>query len=118
MAVYASRLKKELGETERKQAQDALAWESRVNAAIAELSRALISPTSLDDMACLVLEQAQQLTGSAFGFVGYIDPQTGYLISPALTKSIWDVCEVQDKKTVFETFSGLWGWVLQNRQPC
>jgi len=99
------------------QTLEALEWEAGVNASIAELSSALISPASLEDISYLVLEHAQRLTGSEFGFVGYIDPQTGYLVSPTLTRDIWDTCQVPDKDIVFKEFRGLWGWVLDNRKP-
>jgi len=104
--------------TERKQAEEKLSWEAGVNSAIAELSRALISTTvSMKEIFSLVLEHAKRLTGSVFGYVGYIDPETGYLISPTMTEDIWDVCRVEDKDIVFKKFAGLWGWVLENRKP-
>ncbi len=34
-----------------------------------------------------------------------------------MTRDIWDKCRVPDKSIVFEKFSGLWGWVLENREP-
>ncbi len=94
-----------------------LSWESGVNSVIAELSRALIQPNSLDDISFLVLEHAKRLTGSMYGFVAYIDPDTGYLIAPTLTRDIWDNCRIPDKNIIFEKFMGLWGWVLKNRKP-
>jgi PAS domain S-box-containing protein len=103
--------------TKRKQAEAALAREAAINAAIADLSKALISTASLDDIAYIVLEHAKRLTGSAFGFVGYVDPQTGYLVSATLSRDIWNVCQVPDKSAVFEKLGGLWGWVLDNRSP-
>ncbi len=104
--------------TERKQAEQALAWEAGVNAAIAELSKALISTASVESTAGLTLEIAKRLTDSRYGFVGYIDPQTGYLVSPTLTRDIWDTClmEEEEKDIIFEDFSGLWGWVLEQRK--
>jgi GAF domain-containing protein len=103
--------------TERKRVEDALAWEASVHAAMAELSKALIRSVSLDDIAYLVLENARGLTGSRFGYVGYIDPESGYFISPTLTRDIWDICEVREKDIVFQEFRGLWGWVLEQRAP-
>lgn len=103
--------------TARKQAEEALAWEAGVNAAVARLAKALIALQSLEEISSLVLEQAKQLTDSPFGFVGYIDPQSGFLVSPTLTRDIWTTCQVPDKQVVFEKFSGLWGWVLTHRQP-
>ncbi|MEW6417734.1 MAG: diguanylate cyclase [Nitrospirota bacterium] len=104
---------------ERKRAEEALSWELRVNTVIAELSSALLAEQSLsiDDISYLVLEQARRLTKSVFGYVGYIDPATGYLILPTLTREIWDECKVKDKGIVFKKFKGLWGWVLNNHKP-
>jgi signal transduction histidine kinase/DNA-binding NarL/FixJ family response regulator/HAMP domain-containing protein len=102
---------------ERKQAQAALSQEAEINLAAAELSRKLLLPASIDDISLLVLEYAKLLTCSAFGFVGYIDLEAGYLVVPTLTRDIWDTCQVSDKKIVFKKFTGLWGWVLENRNP-
>jgi len=97
------------------QTEDALAWEASVHAAMAELSRALIRSDSLEDISFLVLENAKGLTGSRFGYVGYIDPETGYVVSPTLTRDIWDTCQIPDKDVVFREFRGLWGWVLEHK---
>ncbi|MBN1936812.1 MAG: MEDS domain-containing protein [Anaerolineae bacterium] len=101
---------------ERKAMQDALTHQANVNAQMAELSQKLIVQTSIDEISALVLDIGRELTNSAFGYVGYIDPQTGYLVSVTMTRDIWDQCQVDDKRIVFQTFKGLWGWVLQNRQ--
>ncbi len=97
--------------------EDALAWEASIHAAMAELSRALIRSMSLEDIAWLILENAKALTGSRFGYVGYIDPETGYVLAPTLARDIWDICEVPEKDAVFTEFRGLWGWVLEHRSP-
>jgi len=96
--------------------EETLAWEAEVNTALAGLSRQLLSTAPIDDISYLVLEHAKRLTGSRFGFVGYIDPETGYMISPTLTRDIWDACDVKEKSTIFRKFGGLWGWVLENRR--
>jgi PAS domain S-box-containing protein len=98
-------------------AEEALAWEAGVNAAIATLSKALLSPTSIEDISYLVLEEAKRLTKSGLGFVGYIDPETGYLVCPTLTRDVWEDCQVPDKDITFKKFRGLWGWVLNNKEP-
>ena len=100
-----------------KRAEEALAWESEVNAAIAELSKTLLQPVSIEEVSSLFLDCAKRLTGSEFGYVGYIDPATGYLVCPTLTTGIWDVCQVAGKNVVFEEFGGLWGWALDHRKP-
>jgi PAS domain S-box-containing protein len=97
-------------------AEEALAWEADVNAAIATLSKALLSPTSIEDISYLVLEEAKRLTESGLGFVGYIDPETGYLVCPTLTRDVWKDCQVSDKDITFKEFRGLFGWVLNNKE--
>lgn len=102
--------------TERKKMEKALSWEVEATAAIADLSRALLSPASVEDISSLILDNAKHLTDSEFGFVGYIDPQTGYLISPTMTRNIWDKCQVKDKNIVFKKFRGLFGSVINNKK--
>jgi PAS domain S-box-containing protein len=97
-------------------ANEALTWEASVNATIAELSRSLLSVDTFEDISIHVLEHATRLTVSEFGYVGYLEPQTGYLVCPTMTRGIWDVCQVPDKDIVFKQFGGLWGWVLNNQE--
>jgi PAS domain S-box-containing protein len=101
---------------ERKLAAGALSRESEINAALAEVSALLLTPMSIEDISSLVLKHAQAFTGSEYGFVAYIDPGTGYLISPTLTRDIWE-CRTRDKEVMFKEFRGLWGWVLNNKKP-
>ena len=91
--------------------------ETRVNSALAELSRSLLSRASIKDISSLLLKHAKSLTNSEFGYVGYIDANTGYLIVPTFVGDIWEICQVEDKSFVFKDFSGLWGWVLDNKKP-
>jgi len=102
---------------ERTQAEQALKWQQEVDAAVAGLSKNLLESISIEDISYRVLDHAKRLTGSTFGYVGYIDPESGFLVSSTMTRDIWDQCHVPDKDIVFETFSGLWGWVLENCQP-
>jgi PAS domain S-box-containing protein len=103
--------------TERKRAQQALAREAEVNATLARLSRALLAQSGLEHVSELVLEAAKRLTESRFGYVGYLDQETGNLVSPTLSREIWRDCQVPDKTVVFDKFGGLWGWVLHHRRP-
>jgi PAS domain S-box-containing protein len=103
--------------TERKRIEERLLWEASVNEAIADLSSALILPKTIEDIAYGVLEHAKRLTSSEFGYVSHIDPQAGHHIASTLTRDIWDICRVENKDIVFEKFTGLWGWVLNNRKP-
>ncbi|KJU83993.1 PAS fold-4 domain protein, partial [Candidatus Magnetobacterium bavaricum] len=90
-----------------------------VNSSMAEVSKALIRTDriSVKDISELLLHHAKALTESTYGFVGYIDVETGFLVAPTLTTDIWDDCNVPDKDVVFKEFTGLWGWVLDNKQP-
>ncbi|MBF0549457.1 MAG: response regulator [Deltaproteobacteria bacterium] len=103
--------------TERKAMEQDLARELDINASIAELFKAILTAASIEEISYLILEQAKEMTDSRFGFVGYIDPETGYLVSPTMTRDIWDSCQVPEKTVVFKEFNGLWGWVLTNRTP-
>jgi diguanylate cyclase (GGDEF)-like protein len=119
LAHSVPRALRELQErAERKRIEEELLWELSVNTAIAELSSALLAERlfSIDDISNLVLEHAKRLTQSIFGYVGYIDPDTGYLVSFTLTRDVWDQCEVKEKSIIFKKFSGLWGWVLKNKK--
>ncbi|MBF0226056.1 MAG: GAF domain-containing protein [Desulfobacterales bacterium] len=86
------------------------------DAAIAELATALVSSQSIETISELVLNHAKLLTGSLFGYVGFIDPQTGYLVVPTLTKDIWNSCQIENKTIFFKEFTGLWGWGLKNKK--
>lgn len=103
--------------TERKMAEEALAWEAEVRGAIAELSSALLAQAPIKDLSSMVLESARRLTESRNGFVGYIDSDTGHLVSPALSGDMWGGYRVEDGDAVFSEFAGPWGWVLRNREP-
>jgi len=106
--------------TERKKAEEELAREMKISAALAELSSALLKDAPIDEISHKVMEYAQRLTGSRFGFVGYIDPESGYLVCPTMTEDIMEECRVKniDKGfRVYKEFRGLWGWVLKERKP-
>ncbi|MBN1954699.1 MAG: GAF domain-containing protein [Anaerolineae bacterium] len=100
-----------------KDAQDQLAREAAVNAAMAELSEKLMAAHSTKDVAALTLEEALRFTHSPSGYVGYIDPETGHLISPALSGELWGPPEAAGEEIAFGEPVGLWGWVLEHGQP-
>lgn len=105
--------------TERKIAEENVAWHAEVNQSLAELSRAVLAQEkiSIREISRLVLEHGQRLTGSVFGSACYLDSQTGYLVCPAITR---DIC-INDlpphEDVVFKSRAGLIGWVLEHRQP-
>lgn len=100
-----------------KKRSELLSRESGINAALADVSGLMLTHTTIDDISHIVLKHAKAFTGSKYGFVGYIDPGTGYLISPTLTKENCPACSIKDNNAVFKEFQGLWGWVLKSRKP-
>ncbi len=100
-----------------KQATNSTNWDQLANNALCRLASSLISSSSIDEIAGLVLSYGKQLTGSKFGFAGYIDPVSGYLVSPTLSKEIWKNCRIPNKEHIFKKYKGLWGWVLKNKKP-
>ncbi|MGA2298658.1 MAG: GAF domain-containing sensor histidine kinase, partial [FCB group bacterium] len=57
--------------TDKIKTEEALYWHAGVNSAIAELSKAMISITTLDEISKLIFEHAKRLTQSKIGFIGY-----------------------------------------------
>lgn len=102
---------------ERKRASEALEWEVRVTASVSELARDLLSSQPVEEMSQKVLDLAEKLTESPIGFVGFIDPGTGNLVSPTLTRDVWEKCQVREKSIVFHETKGLFGWVMKEKKP-
>ena len=53
--------------TARRQVEEQLAWEGKVNSSVAELSRALLASRSIEDISQMVLDSAVALTDSSVG---------------------------------------------------
>ncbi len=94
-------------------------WELAVNKAIVALADALIDPVfSIEEVADIVLEQAQRLTGSAHGFVSSKDRETGDMISHTLTHMMAQCRIVPERRNIVfrpgpdGLFPGLWGHAL------
>ena len=93
-----------------------LLWEVEVSASISDLASKLLMPNTIEDISALVLENASYLTRSQQGYVGYLDPQTGYLVCAATVHDTKGRSKVKKKRAVFKTFDGLWGQVLESRK--
>ncbi len=61
-----------------------------------------------------VLAQIREALASPLGFFGYID-EAGALVSPSLTRDVWDLCRVTERDVRFphETWAGIWGQALR-----
>ncbi|MBA4309593.1 MAG: hypothetical protein C0425_04585 [Chlorobiaceae bacterium] len=102
--------------SDRKKKEERLNLEFTLNETISDLTKKYLTANSIKEVCDFTLDKALYLTKSKFGFVGYIDPITGFFITPTLTSGIWDQCQVADKQIIFEKFTGLWGWVLNNKK--
>jgi PAS domain S-box-containing protein len=92
-----------------REARESLAWEAKINAAVAELSSALISSRSTKEISELILSQAIELTQSKSGYVCHIDPKTGEVICYTTNKKSQDAVR-------FEKSSPMWQWITENRK--
>ncbi len=100
--------------TEQKTTQDALAREYHAAEAMSDLRHALLSSASLEDIASRVLNHGKDLTGSKYGYVGYVAPETNSLVYAALSA---DNCRSAAAKSISAIPPGLRGWVLENKKP-
>jgi GAF domain-containing protein len=99
-----------------KSVEEDLLWEMEVSASVYELANKLIMPNAIEDISSLVLEHARYLTRSPHGYVAYLDPQTGHLVLGAMSTDNKGFSHGRKKKSVFKTFDGLWGQVLESRK--
>ncbi len=90
-----------------------------LDSAVDSIERAyLASPHfSIDQLSEKVLKAAKIFTGSPYGFAAYIDPATGWLTAPTMTREFWKGHPAAGKPLIFKKPSGLWGWVLKNKKP-
>ena len=84
--------------TERKIIEEALAQAAERDSAISTLASKLVSSISIADISELVLECAKRFTLSRYGFVGYIDLEAGYVISPAMTLGNEDLLRIKIRR--------------------
>jgi len=100
-----------------KQQKRLLQYELELNRDLAILGKSLLGEDYVTGISNTVLAKAKHLTGSAYGYVGHIDQDTGALVCTTMTRDIWDKCSVPDKDIVFHEYKGLWGWVLREKKP-
>jgi len=110
--------------TESKQAKESLERELVVNTALSRLYEPLIlSSSTIEDIAHIILNQAKKLTDSRHGFVASIDPENGNHIAHTLTEVLENQCTVSEEKKqiVFKPKSNglyptLWGHSLNTHE--
>ncbi len=86
------------------------------DSAIAKIASQLFSSVSIEDTSRLILENAERFTYSAYGFVGYIDKDLGYVMSPVMTGGAWDLSPGQDETSIFKKPAERWLESLNKRQ--
>lgn len=96
-----------------------LAFERDIASSVKHIEELYLSfpGISIGEISRAVLDEARRITGSPFGFAGYIDPASGDMNISSFTTEAWDQCRMKDKPAVFTEFSGLWGWVLKKKKP-
>lgn len=100
---------------ERNEAVATLSWKAEMNAALAELSQALIKiDIPITEISNQTMDYARRLTDSSIACVGIIDSSADRLRTSLMTN---ETCEIADKDTVFDKSDGLWGWVLKEQKP-
>lgn len=95
----------------------ALSRKSRTDEIFARYARSLILADNMEEAALYVLDAAQELTGSRVGYAGYMDPLTGHLFCPVGSGQLDARSIMKPELLVLETFSGVWGEVLQHGHP-
>jgi PAS domain S-box-containing protein len=83
----------------RKRAEDALRRHGRELAVRNRIAEVFLTVGD-EDMYTRVLEIVLEVMESKFGVFGYID-ENGHLVAPTMTRTVWDKCEVPDKRILF-----------------
>ncbi len=94
-----------------------LAWEAEVNAALAELSRAVINSVPLEDLSRLALAKAKEITRSEWGSVAFMDRQSRELVFPDLDGETSENSPHSRWNKDRWEWSPRWARCLADRQP-
>jgi diguanylate cyclase (GGDEF)-like protein/PAS domain S-box-containing protein len=98
----------------KKQVEEEHAWDLRLENSVSAVSQRLLSPTPIEVMASVVLENARSLTLSATAFVGHIEERTGLLVAAAMTPDAEAMLGSRGAEVGRpHERSGLWRWVLE-----
>jgi len=104
--------------TRKKQIEEDHSWDVRLQKAVSEVSERLLSPTPIEVMSAVVMENARRLTSSATAFVGHVDERTGGVVAAALTPDAREMLgdrSAEDGR--LHESSGMWRWVLEKQKP-
>jgi PAS domain S-box-containing protein len=85
--------------------REALAWRDLEEHTLAQLGQELLRETDLAGMSRRVVEAAVALTGSHYGFVGFLDGD-GRFVSTASSQTM-EQCQVKDQSLIFRHLQGM-----------
>ena len=95
-----------------------LAFERDLSSSVKHIEELYLSypGISIEEISRAVLDEARRMTCSNFGFAGYIDPATGWLRVPTLTRDAVKGTIAPAHPVVFKEYAGLWGWTLKRKK--
>ncbi|NLI10176.1 MAG: PAS domain S-box protein [Elusimicrobia bacterium] len=64
-----------------------------------------------------ILKIIKKETESRYGFAGYLDDKTGWLIVPTLSKNVVEECRVDKKNLIFKNFDTVYGIAIKSKKP-
>ncbi|MDI9615357.1 GAF domain-containing protein [Methanothermobacter sp.] len=99
--------------TEKELARRALERETAINKSLAEISKKLLSPMSLEEISASIIERAKKLTGSRYCMAGFFESD-GSLRNYFPSEEVGEECHVDAEST---EMGGLWNLVLRKREP-
>jgi len=104
--------------TERKKAEENLQWQTIVTEAINRVLQGALQVETDVDVARFCLSEAEELTGSKFGWIGEVNP-SGRLDTIVLSNPGWELCAISGDKTAAiknMEIRGLFGRVLKDEK--
>ncbi|MCS7247852.1 MAG: PAS domain S-box protein [Anaerolineales bacterium] len=97
----------------RRELEKSLAEELRLRTVLAELSRNLLCAFDLEQLSEVALREAQQLTQSPLGLIGYLDPENHQEFIGVRGRSNSQGASFERVLDSFDRLKGLWEWAAQ-----
>ncbi len=97
--------------TPRRQLEQALAAELHLRTVLAELSKNLLSAFDLQKLSEIALREAQLLTQSPLGFIGYLNPSDECEFSGMMVRSEPQQGVFEFHSTSMDTLRRFWEWI-------
>lgn len=104
--------------TRKKQVEALYSQNVQVQYFLADVSRRLLNPTSIDEMSRVVLEHCCRISSSETGLVGYIAVKTGKLVPAAGTSDVEDLLAGHpERRADFHEKSEFFQNLIKSRKP-